>query len=82
MMEKSLTEMSCLKSPGEAVKRVSQGNYNPNWAIAFQGGKLKHTYFITETKGSMSSMELRKIEESKIECDCNFLSEITSDHVE
>ncbi len=35
------------------------GNYNPDWAIAFQEGKVKHVYFIAETKGSMSSLELR-----------------------
>ena len=41
------------------------GNYNPDWAIAFQQGRVKHVYFVAETKGSMSSMDLRKIEESK-----------------
>lgn len=34
------------------------GNYNPDWAIAFHEGTVKHIYFIAETKGSMSSMEL------------------------
>lgn len=29
-------------------------------------GKVKHIYFAAETKGSMSSMQLRSIEESKI----------------
>jgi type III restriction enzyme len=57
------------------------GNYNPDWAIAFEEGKVKHVYFIAETKGSMSSMELRKIEESKIECARKFFSKITSDQV-
>ncbi|MCA9191109.1 MAG: DEAD/DEAH box helicase family protein [Planctomycetales bacterium] len=57
------------------------GNYNPDWAIAFEEGKVKHVYFIAETKGSMSSMELRKIEESKIECARKFFTKITSDQV-
>lgn len=57
------------------------GNYNPDWAIAFQEGKVKHVYFVAETKGSMSSMDLRKIEESKIECARKFFSKITSDQV-
>jgi len=57
------------------------GNYNPDWAIAFEEGKVKHVYFIAETKGSMSSMDLRKIEESKIECARKFFSKITSDRV-
>ena len=44
------------------------GHYNPDWAIAFYEGKVKHIYFVAETKGSMSSMQLRLIEESKIQC--------------
>ena len=57
------------------------GNYNPDWAIAFESGKVKHVYFVAETKGSMSSMDLRKIEESKIECARKFFAKITSDQV-
>lgn len=57
------------------------GNYNPDWAIAFQEGLVKHVYFIAETKGSMSSMELRKIEECKIDCARRFFQKITSDQV-
>lgn len=44
------------------------GKYNPDWAIAFYEGTVKHIYFVAETKGSMSSMQLRQIEKSKIYC--------------
>lgn len=44
------------------------GHYNPDWAIAFYEGSVKHIYFVAETKGSMSSMQLREIEKSKIHC--------------
>ena len=44
------------------------GKYNPDWAIAFYEGNVKHIYFVAETKGSMNSMQLRMIEESKIHC--------------
>ena len=44
------------------------GDYNPDWAIAFKDGAVKHIYFVAETKGSMSSMELREIEKTRIEC--------------
>ena len=44
------------------------GNYSPDWAIAFYEGTVKHIYFIAETKGSMSSMNLKKIEQAKIDC--------------
>jgi len=57
------------------------GNYNPDWAIAFKQGSVKHVYFIAETKGSLSTMDLRKIEESKIECARRFFAKITTDQV-
>ncbi|MFU8790055.1 MAG: type III restriction-modification system endonuclease [Methylobacter sp.] len=52
------------------------GNYNPDWAIAFKQGSVKHVYFIAETKGSMSSMQLRAIEHSKIECARKFFEQL------
>ena len=44
------------------------GHYNPDWAIAFYEGTVKHIYFVAETKGSVSTMQLRPVEESKIHC--------------
>lgn len=44
------------------------GNYSPDWAIAFNKGTVKHIFFIAETKGDISSMELRPIETAKINC--------------
>ena len=44
------------------------GNYAPDWAIAFDKDKVKHVFFIAETKGSLDDMQLRKIESNKIEC--------------
>ncbi len=44
------------------------GKYNPDWAIAFYEDKVKHIYFVAETKGDMSSMELREIEKTKAHC--------------
>ena len=52
------------------------GDYNPDWAISFKEGSVKHIYFVAETKGSMSSMELRAIEHTKIECARKFFTEI------
>lgn len=37
---------------------------------------VKHVYFVAETKGSMSSMELREIEKTKIECARKFFDEV------
>jgi type III restriction enzyme len=57
------------------------GDYNPDWAIAFQQGAVKHVYFVAETKGSMSSMELRKTEACKIDCAKKFFAKIISEQV-
>jgi type III restriction enzyme len=53
------------------------GDYNPDWAIAFTAGAVRHIYFVAETKGSLSSMTLREIEHTKIECARKFFAEIS-----
>ena len=50
-------------------------------AIAFKQDKVKHVYFIAEAKGSLSSMDLRKIEASKIACARKFFAKITNEEV-
>jgi type III restriction enzyme len=57
------------------------GHYNPDWAIAFYEGKVKHIYFVAETKGSMNSMQLRLVEESKIHCAREHFKAISGDNV-
>ncbi|MDM7857892.1 type III restriction-modification system endonuclease [Thiopseudomonas acetoxidans] len=52
------------------------GDYNPDWAIAFTEGSVKHIYFVAETKGSLTSMDLRSLEQSKIECARKFFIEL------
>lgn len=54
------------------------GNYNPDWAIAFNENDVKHVYFVAETKGSMSSLELREIEQAKIKCATEFFGTIAT----
>ncbi|MDE0212622.1 MAG: type III restriction endonuclease subunit R, partial [Deltaproteobacteria bacterium] len=53
------------------------GDYNPDWAISFLEGSVKHMYFVAETMGSMSSMKLREIERTKFECAKKFFEEIS-----
>ena len=57
-----------VKLPDSFYTATPVGHYNPDWAIAFYEGTVKHIYFVAETKDSMSSMQLRMIEESKIHC--------------
>lgn len=33
------------------------GRYNPDWAIAFYKGNIKHIYFVAETKGSVDDTD-------------------------
>jgi type III restriction enzyme len=56
------------------------GDYNPDWAISFKEGSVKHIYFVAETKGSMSSMQLRLIEDMKIACAKRFFADINRMH--
>ncbi|NLB54522.1 MAG: restriction endonuclease subunit R, partial [Lentisphaerae bacterium] len=73
------------KLPGGFRIPTPVGDYNPDWAISFKDGKIRHIYFVAETKGSMSSLELRSLEQTKIECARKFFAEINrridADHV-
>jgi len=70
-----------VKLPRGFYIRTPVGKYRPDWAIAFNEGTVKHIYFVAETKGDMSTMELRKIEESKIECARKHFRAISGDNV-
>lgn len=52
------------------------GDYNPDWAIAFTEGSVKHVYFVAETKGSLSSLQLKGVEAAKIECARKFFTSL------
>jgi type III restriction enzyme len=57
------------------------GNYSPDWAIAFNENSVKHIYFIAETKGTMESLQLRPIEQAKIQCAKKLFNEISTSKV-
>lgn len=54
------------------------GDYNPDWAIAFHDDttEIKHVYFVAETKGSMSTLQLKGVENAKIECARKFFASL------
>ncbi|MDO4383395.1 MAG: DEAD/DEAH box helicase family protein [Eubacteriales bacterium] len=70
-----------VKLPSGFYISTPVGKYNPDWAIAFYEGKVKHIYFVAETKGSMSSMQLRQVEISKIKCAKKHFKAISNDSV-
>lgn len=43
-------------------------NYSPDWAIVLDNERVKHIYFVAETKGSDNENDLRGIEKLKIHC--------------
>lgn len=57
------------------------GNYSPDWAIAFYEGKVKHVFFIAETKGTMDSLNIRPIEKAKISCAKKLFNNISTSKV-
>ncbi len=57
-----------VKLPGGFYINTPVGKYNPDWAIAFNEGNVRHIYFVAETKGSLSTLQLREIERLKIDC--------------
>lgn len=70
-----------VKLPDKFFIDTPVGHYNPDWAIAFKTGLVKHVYFIAETKGSMSSMQLRLIEKSKISCARKHFKAISGENI-
>ena len=58
------------------------GNYSPDWAIVLNSEKFGLKYVIVETKGSMSSNELRPIENVKTKCAKKHFQAICNNDVE
>ena len=56
------------------------GNYNPDWAIAFDKDKVRQVYFVAETKGSMSDADLRDKEKRKIESATKFFATLNEEN--
>ena len=57
------------KLPNGFYINTPMGKYNPDWAVAFREGSVKHVYFVAESKGNdLQQSQLRGSEESKIEC--------------
>lgn len=73
------------KLPRGFYINTPMGHYNPDWAIVFREGSVKHIYFIAETKGKtdfvVKSTNLRTVEESKIECARKHFASISGDNL-
>lgn len=56
------------------------GNYNPDWAIAFEKEKVRQVYFVAETKGSVFESDLREVEARKIESAKKFFATLNEEN--
>jgi len=56
------------KIPGRFKIETPIGTYNPDWAVYLKRNGEEKLYFILETKGSTSPLELRTREQLKIHC--------------
>ena len=73
-----------VKLPNGFYISTPVGHYNPDWAIAFYEGSVKHIYFVAETKGSLDSMNfnhITPIEQAKIDCAKEHFKAISSGDV-
>ena len=67
-LESSTEVVVYAKLPKSFYISTPVANYSPDWAIVFDKDKVRHIYFVAETKGSDSDMDLREIEKLKIHC--------------
>jgi len=44
------------------------GKFSPDWMIVFDKDKIKHAYFVIESKGSTRKLDQRGVERVKIDC--------------
>ena len=70
------------KLPKSFYVSTPVANYSPDWAIVFDKEKVRHIYFVAETKGSDSDMDLREIEKLKIHCATEHFKEISGAEVQ
>lgn len=73
-----------VKLPSGFFISTPLGKYNPDWAIAFYEGTVKHIYFVAETKGSLETLTFNHqspVEKAKIKCATEHFKAISNDNV-
>ncbi|MEQ9229389.1 MAG: restriction endonuclease subunit R, partial [Cyclobacteriaceae bacterium] len=80
-LENSAEVVVYAKLPKSFYVTTPVANYSPDWAIVFDKDKVRHIYFVAETKGSDSKMDLREIENLKIHCANEHFKEISGSEV-
>jgi type III restriction enzyme len=80
-LENSTEVVVYAKLPKSFYISTPVANYSPDWAIVFDKDKVRHIYFVSETKGSDSDLEIREIEKLKIHCATVHFKEISGNEV-
>ncbi|MDR2147669.1 MAG: DEAD/DEAH box helicase family protein [Tannerella sp.] len=80
-LERAVEVVVYAKLPKNFHITTPVGNYTPDWAIVFDKEKVRHIYFVAETKGSDSTLDLRDVEKLKIHCAKVHFDEITNKEV-
>lgn len=70
------------KLPGGFKIPTPVGDYNPDWAIVFDEASITHIFFVAETKGSNRTLDLRGVEDAKIQCARVFFDRINANIIE
>lgn len=80
-LENSTEVVVYAKLPKSFYITTPVAKYSPDWAIVFDKEKVRHIYFVAETKGSDSDMDIREIEKLKIHCATEHFKEISGNKV-
>lgn len=81
-LENSSEVLVYAKLPKSFYISTPIANYSPDWAIVFDKDKVRHVYFVAETKGSDSDLDLREVEKLKIHCATEHFKEISGSEVQ
>jgi type III restriction enzyme len=80
-LESSVEVVVYAKLPKSFYVSTPIAKYSPDWAIVFDKDKVRHIYFVAETKGSDSDQDLKEIEKLKIHCAGEHFKEISGSEV-
>lgn len=80
-LEQAVEVIVYAKLPKSFFISTPIANYSPDWAIVLDKEKVRHVYFIAETKGSDNLNDLRTVEQLKIHCAKEHFKEISGQEV-
>lgn len=80
-LEQAVEVVVYAKLPKSFYISTPIANYSPDWAIVLDKEKVKHIYFVAETKGSENLNDLRTVEQLKIHCAKEHFKEISGHEV-